>query len=83
MASLWGGALFTVLPEPGAARPTVMDPWLQVLLFSPSGHNGASFCWGAGSASVSVSAASSYTAALFSTLSLEVSDKLCIHCYKL
>ena len=81
MASHWVGALCTVLPAPGAARPTVMDRPLQVLFFGPSCRNGAGLCWGAGSTSTSL--ASSSTTTLVGKLSLEGSDNLQVHCYKL
>ena len=83
MSSRWGGALCTVVPAPGAARPTVMDRRLQVLFFDPSGRNGDDLCWDAGSASASASAALSSTATLGGALSVEGSDELHIHCHKL
>ena len=41
VASRGGGALFTIVPEPGAARPTVVDRRLQVLVIGPGDQNGA------------------------------------------
>ena len=81
MASIWSGALCTVVPAPRAARPIVMYWRLQVLFFGPSGRNGAGLCWGA--SYVPASVAYSSTAALAGALSLEGSDELRVHCYEL
>ena len=77
VASCGGGALCTIVPAPGAARPTVVDRRLQVLVVGPGGRNGASWCCGAGSASAS--AALSSTAAPAGALMLKVNYKLCVH----
>ena len=81
MANCGGGALCTVVPAPRAARPTVVDRRLQVLVVNPSGRNGAGLCCGAGSASAS--AASSSKAGRAGALRLEGSYDLCVHGYKL
>ena len=75
VASLWGKALCTVVPAPGAILPTVVDWRLQVLVFGPSGRNGAG--------SASASTALSSTAAPAGVLRLEGSDELYVHGYKL
>ena len=69
MTGLWVRELCSVVPAPGAARPTVMDWRLQVLFLSPSGRNSAGLCWGTGSASAYT--VSSFTAAPAGALCLE------------
>ena len=77
MSSRGDRALCTAVPIPGAARPTVVDWRLQVMVIGPSGRNGNGLCCGASPASASS------TAAPAGALRLEGSDKLCAHGYEL
>ena len=81
VSSCRGGELCTIVPEPEAARPTLVDRRPQILVVGPSGQNGVGFCCSAGS--TSASAASSSMAAPARALGQEGSDKLCVHSYEL
>ena len=81
IAGCWGGALCAVVPAPRDARQTLIYRRLQVLLFGPSGRNGAGLCWGA--SSTSASTALSSTAAPDGALCLEGSEELRIYCHEL
>ena len=77
VASRRGGAILNIVPVSVAACPTVVGWRIQVLVVGPGGRNGAGWCGGSGSVSVSTASSSTFSPA--GALRLKGSDEIGIH----